>query len=84
MSLPKSRPAFLRLLDVQRGSRNVEIVPATSELLQRGVRLFTERPDKDWPLTDCISFVVMRERGLADALTANHHFAQGGFRALLK
>ena len=86
MSLPKSRPAFLRLLDVQRGSWNVEIVRATSELFQRGVRLFAERPDKDWPLTDCISFVVMRERGLTvtDALTADHHFEQGGFRALLK
>lgn len=84
MSLPESRPAFLRLLDVQRSSRNVEIVRATSDLLVSGVRLFAERPDKHWPLTDCISFVVMQERGLQDALTGDHHFEQAGFRALLK
>lgn len=33
--------------------------------------------------TDCISFVVMREKNLIDALTADRHFIQAGFRALL-
>ncbi len=42
------------------------------------------RPDKDWSLTDCISFVVMEEHGITDALTGDHHFEQAGFRALLK
>ena len=84
MSLPESRPAFLRLLEVQRGSGNVEIVRATSALLERGVRLFAERPDKDWSLTDCISFVAMKERGIDEALTGDHHFEQAGFRVLLK
>ncbi len=40
--------------------------------------------DKDWSLTDCISFVVMHERGITEALTADHHFEQAGFVALLK
>ena len=35
-------------------------------------------------LTDCISFVVMQERGIAEALTGDHHFEQAGFAALLK
>jgi predicted nucleic acid-binding protein len=40
--------------------------------------------DKEWGLTDCISFVVMQEQGLTDALTADHHFEQAGFTILLK
>jgi uncharacterized protein len=38
-----------------------------------------QRPDKEWSLTDCISFIVMEEHGLTEALTADHHFAQAGF-----
>ena len=51
---------------------------------ERGVALFAQRPDKEWSLTDCISFVVMREHGLSDALTADHHFEQAGFVPLLQ
>ena len=40
--------------------------------------------DKEWTLTDCISFVVMQREGITDALTADHHFEQAGFVALLK
>lgn len=47
------------------------------------VVLYRERSDKDWSLTDCISFVIMQQRGLSDALTADLHFVQAGFRALL-
>jgi predicted nucleic acid-binding protein len=45
---------------------------------------FSVRPDKEWSLTDCISFVVMNERGITDALTSDHHFEQAGFQILLK
>lgn len=46
--------------------------------------LYEARPDKDWSLTDCISFAVMTQRGLSEALTADHHFEQAGFRAVFK
>jgi len=62
----------------------VTIVPASADLWQRGVTLFAGRPDKDWSLTDCISFVVMQERGLTAALTADRHFEHAGFVALLR
>jgi len=51
---------------------------------QAGFDLFATRPDKDWHLTDCISFAVMTERGLSEALTADHHFEQAGFQAVFK
>ena len=62
---------------------NVEVVPLSEELFQRAFKLFQERSDKQWGLTDCVSFIVMWERGIADALTADHHFRQAGFRPLL-
>jgi len=46
--------------------------------------LYTARPDKQWSLTDCISFVVMQNQGVTEALTGDHHFEQAGFVALLK
>ena len=77
------RELFSRLVPSLRSRPNVRIVPATRDLLDRGLDLFSRRRDKEWSLTDCISFVVMREEGLTDALTTDHHFKQAGFRVLL-
>jgi predicted nucleic acid-binding protein len=62
---------------------SVSIVLAEPALVSAGLDLFARRLDKEWSLTDCTSFVVMKERGLAECLTADHHFEQAGFRALL-
>jgi predicted nucleic acid-binding protein len=64
--------------------RRVEIIGIAKALYDAGLNLYRERQDKQWGLTDCISFVVMTDRGLAAALTADDHFRQAGFRALLK
>ncbi len=80
----KSRGAFLRLLDHLRNDRRMTIFPPSEQLFDLGLDLYRRRPDKDWSLTDCISFVVMQERGITDALTGDHHFEQAGFVALLK
>ena len=61
----------------------VEIIRASRELMQRGLRRYDERPDKQWSLTDCISFVVMEEAEIREALTGDKHFKQAGFTALL-
>ena len=79
-----TRAVFARLLAVLQSDQLVTIVPAEQTLLDRGVALYLARPDKDWSLTDCVSFVVMQERQLTDALTADHHFEQAGFVARLK
>lgn len=47
------------------------------------VDFYLDRPDKHWSLTDCASFLVMDRLGIQDALTADRHFEQAGYRALL-
>ena len=67
-----------------RNNPRAMIVPVSSALFDSGLDLYARRPDKTWSLTDCISFVVMKEQGLTGALTADHHFGQAGFTALLR
>jgi predicted nucleic acid-binding protein len=61
-----------------------EVIAASTELIHRGAKLFGERPDKQWSLTDCISFVIMSEHGMHEALSADRDFEEAGFRALLR
>jgi uncharacterized protein len=80
---PRDHDDFLRLLEALRSDPRVSVVHLTQPLLERGIELFRSRPDKDWPLTDCISFVVMQENGVREALTGDQHFTQAGLIALL-
>ena len=61
----------------------VEVVPQTRRLFQDAFDLYPNRLDQGWSLTDCASFVIMKGRGITDALTPDRHFIQSGFRALL-
>jgi len=74
----------VRLWERLQADPKVTIVPPSSDLLARGITLYAQRPDKHWSLTDCISFVVMEEHGLTQALTADWHFEQAGFEVLIK
>lgn len=65
------------------GDPLLEVVPPHGHLLDAAVRTYEARPDKDWSLTDCLSFVVMQQRQLLHALTTDHHFLQAGFQAVL-
>jgi uncharacterized protein len=62
---------------------DIEVLPVDTDLFERALRLYGQRLDKEWGLTDCISFVVMQERGVTQVLTTDHHFAQAGFYNLL-
>jgi predicted nucleic acid-binding protein len=78
------REAAIQLLDALENDPKVEIVPTTEELCARAFELYRNRLDKEWGLIDCVSFIVMEGRKITDALTADDHFRQVGFRALLK
>jgi uncharacterized protein len=83
LSVPNQRGVFLELLAHLRSDPGLTILTATHELFDHGITLFSERPDKSWSLTDCISFVAMERHGVDEALTADHHFQQAGFVPLL-
>jgi predicted nucleic acid-binding protein len=80
----ETRRLVVSLVDQMRRDPDLEIIPLDEDLYSKAWRLFTERMDKSWQLTDCISFVVMEERGIREALAYDQHFIQAGYRALLR
>jgi predicted nucleic acid-binding protein len=84
LSKMRYRQAASSLLDALEEDALVEIVPTSEELCRRAFQLYKNRIDKEWGLTDCISFVTMQDRNLIEALNADEHFQQAGFRALLR
>ncbi|MFM6219474.1 MAG: type II toxin-antitoxin system VapC family toxin [Dolichospermum sp.] len=84
LSKQRYRASAIQLLESLETDPNVEVVLLTNSLYQVAFNLFKQREDKEWGLVDCISFIVMQDRGITDALTADTHFQQAGFRALLR
>ena len=84
LSKQRYRKAGVELLESLEQDPNIEIIPMTEGLYKRGFELYQSRPDKEWGITDCISFVVMQERSIMEALTTDKHFEQAGFQALLR
>jgi predicted nucleic acid-binding protein len=84
LARPPERNIAIDIWDMFHGGdaryRSIEMA---SPRLQEAMTLYRSRPDKAWSLTDCFSFIVMDCEGLKDALTADRHFEQAGFRALL-
>ena len=83
MALPGNRSIFSEFLKTLERSPLVTILPPSETLFRQGLDLYGKRPDKAWTLTDCISFVVMEQEGLREALTGDNHFTQAGYTALL-
>jgi predicted nucleic acid-binding protein len=84
LSKSRDRAVFVELVQRLRADANSTIVEANRAIFDAGFDLYSQRPDKDWSLTDCISFVVMNRLRLTEALTADRHFEQAGFKVLLK
>ncbi len=80
----RNRALFISLMESLSTREDALLLPPTEEGFRAGMNLFQNRPDKDWSLTDCISFATMHELRINDALTADRHFIQAGFRALLR
>jgi predicted nucleic acid-binding protein len=80
----RNRPGAVAFIEACYQTPNIQVIGIDSRRLLEALKLYRDRPDKTWGLTDCLSFVVMRELGLTDALTADEHFVQAGFRALMR
>jgi hypothetical protein len=81
---PPWRKMALELINYLQHDPTVEIITISPQLLNEAIQFFASRNDKNWGLTDCLSFTIMRQLNLEAALTADQHFNQAGFRTLLK
>jgi predicted nucleic acid-binding protein len=79
-----ARPRVVALLDGLKLSPFVEVVHMDLALDREAWNLLRSRLDKEWSLVDCASLVLMKQRSIVEALTADHHFEQAGFVRLLK
>jgi predicted nucleic acid-binding protein len=83
-SLSKAKPFAIEAIKRIHRLSMFLVVGFEPAVHQAGFELYESRLDKDWSLTDCVSFGVMTQHGLTEALTADHHFEQAGFRAVFK
>ena len=78
-----AKPQAQKIISEFLEADGIEIVYASPALFRKGFALYCKYADKTWGLVDCVSFVVMRETGITDALTNDKHFQQAGFNALM-
>lgn len=64
-------------------SEEVEVFHYSSKTFDKAFALYKKYDDKEWSLVDCISFIVMRERGITQVLTFDRHFKQAGFTVIM-
>jgi predicted nucleic acid-binding protein len=83
LSKQRFRLSAIDLLESIEVDPDIEIIPLSELLYTQAFELYKSRPDKEWGMTDCVSFVVMREWKLKEVLTTDHHFSQAGYRTLL-
>jgi predicted nucleic acid-binding protein len=78
-----SREATLSFLADVLDNPKIETIWVTESLHREALAFLVARRDKTYSLCDAVSFLLMRRRGLTEALTTDHHFEQEGFRRLL-
>jgi predicted nucleic acid-binding protein len=84
LASPDQRHLFVAMLADFKKDPHTSIVAPSWDLFRAGCDLYSQRQDKGWSLTDCISFVAMEQEEVSEALTADHHFEQAGFTAILR
>lgn len=83
LSAPAFRVRASNLIKELYNLSNAQIIPVDALLFADGLKLYGERPDKEWSLTDCTSFIVMERENITRAFTSDNHFEQAGFVKLL-
>jgi predicted nucleic acid-binding protein len=61
----------------------IEMTWVDETLHRDALALLQIRPDKSYSLCDAVSFLVMRDRNISEALSTDRHFAQEGFVKLI-
>lgn len=79
-----NRPAAAEFIRNAYHAPTIRVALVDTQLISRALHLYESRLDKTWGLTDCISFLVMKDQEIFDALTPDHHFEQAGFVAMMK
>ncbi len=83
LSAPMHRGRTVEFITGLRQLPLLSILPASQNLWTAGWKLYSDRPDQDWSLTDCISFTVMTQEQITQSFTSDHNFEQAGFVKLL-
>lgn len=84
LAKPPHRILGIQVLQQIRADVEIEVVNIEPDLFAQSIAYYQSRPDKAWGLTDCASFVIMQQRKLSKALTADKHFEHAGFKRLLQ
>ena len=79
-----SREKAVEIIENFLAFENITVVSLDPDLFGRSFELYRQRMDKAWGMIDCVSFVVMREFGVREALAYDDHFRQAGFSALMR
>lgn len=83
LSRLRFRHLAIRLIALIKADATFQIVGASSDWFDHALALYGDRRDKEWGLTDCTSFAIMEQMGISAALTADRHYRQAGYVALL-
>jgi uncharacterized protein len=80
---PLHRSNVCTMVDWIQTNSNHIVLPISQQHFLDSRRMYKRHADKEWSLTDCSSFLLMKEFGIEDVLTFDRHFNQAGFRTLL-
>jgi uncharacterized protein len=78
-----SQPQTLDIITRIRAYPYLVLVTVDAAADQQAWDLLYANPQHPWSHVDATSMVLMRQLGIAEVLTADHHFAQAGFTVLL-
>jgi predicted nucleic acid-binding protein len=78
------RETAVKLINFIEMTENIQIVEIDKEIYKEAWQVYSTYLDKDWSLTDCTSFEVMKGRRITEAFTTDKHFEQAGFDILMK
>jgi len=80
----KFKEEYIQLINQFQLSDEVQIIYSDAKLFQNAFDIYKSYEDKLWSLVDCLSFYIMTELKITEALTSDKHFEQAGFIALMR